>query len=193
MDPDGTAPSRRRPSGQRLPPPGAGGPVNRQARPSTRAEAPAPEPAPQPPAIPNLPPPSVTRDEIDLLIRRAGLTLNAGQKADLAVSFQHLVTLAAKLPRARPLSDEPAFVFHPPMSARAAPEAGKPPPAARAKAAPKPAPRPKPKAKPATKPPTKLGAKAKPVATKVTRKATSKAAKPAPRKPAKPAAPARRR
>jgi len=58
----------------------------------------------------------VTREELDLLVRRAGLTLNAGQKADLAVAFQHLLALAACLPRRRPLADEPAFVFHPPLS-----------------------------------------------------------------------------
>ncbi|WP_291295866.1 hypothetical protein [Elioraea sp.] len=135
--------------------------------------------------MPSPPPPSVTRDEIDLLIRRAGLTLNAGQKADLAVSFQHLVTLAAKLPRARSLFDEPAFVFHPSMPARAAPaaEAAKPPAVKRAerarKAAPKPAPTPA--RKPAPKAKAKLAAKAKP------------AAKAAPRKPAKSAPRARRR
>lgn len=85
--------------------------MNRQARPARpepeASEAPQPEPA-------RLPPPTVTRDEIDLLIRRAGLTLNAGQKADLAVAYQHLVMLAAKLPRNRPFADEPAFAFHPP-------------------------------------------------------------------------------
>ena len=73
-----------------------------------------------------VPPPTVTRDEIDLLIRRAGLTLNAGQKADLAVAYQHIVTLAAKLPRARPFADEPAFVFHPPLPRPPIPPAEQP-------------------------------------------------------------------
>ena len=99
------------------------------------------------------PPPTVTRDEVDLMIRRAGLTLNAGQKADLAVSFQHLVTLAARLPRERPLTDEPAFTFHPPLPAAPEPaKAEKPAKAPSRKPAPRPAravakpSRPKPKA-----------------------------------------------
>jgi hypothetical protein len=128
--------------------------MNRQARPAPSepraSEAPLPDPA-------RPPPPSVTRDEIDLLIRRAGLTLNAGQKADLAVAFQHLVTLAAKLPRARRFADEPAFVFHPAVPGpEAEPSARAAKPAARkpaAKAKPKPpaaaAPTPKAKARPA--------------------------------------------
>jgi hypothetical protein len=121
----------------------------------------------------------VTRDEVDLLIRRAGLTLDAGQKADLAVSFQHLVTLAAKIPRDRKLADEPAFVFLPPPqpagqagpapslpTAPARKPAAKPKPAARVKAAPaaKPAAKAAAKsaAKPAAKPAAKAKAKAKP-------------------------------
>lgn len=103
------------------------------------------------------------------MIRRAGLTLNAGQKADLAVSFQHLVTLAAKLPRERKLSDEPAFVFLPPMPPAASPEPVKtspPKPAARhARTGPAKAAKPRPKAAPPKakpKPAAKPAAKAKP-------------------------------
>lgn len=145
--------------------------MNRQARPP-RSEPPASEP--QQPESVRLPPPSVTRDEVDLLIRRAGLTLNAGQKADLAVAFQHLVTLASRLPRARPFADEPAFVFHPPLPEPA------PAPAPAARKAPAKAARPAAKAaaKPAGKP-AKAAPKARPPA-------RAKAAKPA-------AKPARRR
>jgi hypothetical protein len=122
-------------------------------------------------------PPGVTRDEIDLLIRRAGLTLNAGQKADLAVAFQHLVTLAARLPRARPFTDEPAFVFHPAIPGpqpEADPRAAKPAaakpagakPAAAKPAGAKPAlkAKPKPKAKRASGAAPKPKAKARPAA-----------------------------
>jgi len=112
-------------------------------------------------------PPGVTRDEIDLLIRRAGLTLNAGQKADLAVAFQHLVTLAARLPRARPFTDEPAFVFHPAIpgpQAEADPRAAKPAAAKPAGAKPALKAKPKPKAKRASGAAPKPKAKARPAA-----------------------------
>jgi len=148
--------------------------VNRQARPA-RSEAPACEPPQAEPA--RRPPPGVTRDEVDLLIRRAGLTLNAGQKADLAVAFQHLVTLAAKLPRARPFTDEPAFVFHPPAQEPAPPEgqaATRKPPAKAAKPGAKAAP--KRAAKPAAKPAKPAGA-----APKARPKARAKAARTAAR------------
>lgn len=126
--------------------------MNRPAR-AARSEPQASEAAQPEPS--RVPPPSVTRDEIDLLIRRAGLTLNAGQKADLAVSFQHLVTLAAKLPRARPFADEPAFVFRPaspePPAEEPARKAVGRPAAKAVKPAVKPA-KPKPAARPKGKP-----------------------------------------
>jgi hypothetical protein len=149
--------------------------MNRQARPA-RSDLPASEPQQPEPA--RLPPPSVTRDEVDLLIRRAGLTLNAGQKADLAVALQHLVTLAAKLPRARPFADEPAFVFHPPAQEPTPPARPAPTGKAATKAA-KPAA--KAAAKPAAKPakPARTAAKAKP---KARAKAARAAAKPGRRK-----------
>jgi nucleoid-associated protein YgaU len=175
--------------------------MNRQARPA-RSDPPASEP--QQPEPVRLPPPSVTRDEVDLLIRRAGLTLNAGQKADLAVSFQHLVTLASKLPRSRPFADEPAFVFHPPLPAPGAAPTGQAEPARKSPAVPaRPARAGKPAARPAAK-----GAKPKPVAKPAEKAKASKgtpakpgAAKPgaAKARPAKaqatkrPARPARRR
>jgi hypothetical protein len=143
----------------------------------------------EPPPMPRPAPPTVTRDEVELLVRRAGLSLNPGQKADLALSFQHLVTLAATLPRARPLADEPAFVFLPPLPASLpqpasspapkAAKAGQAPKAAAGKAAAsrpaKPAARPtgkaavKPSGKPAPKPAVKSGA-TKPAAAKAARR-----------------------
>lgn len=125
------------------------------ARPTATA---VPGPAPAAPAQP----PGVTRDEVDILVRRAGLNLNAGQKADLAVSYQQIVTLTGRIPRDRPIWDEPCFTAHPfappaaaadpapatrPRAAAKAPKAaaGAPAKAARAaRPAPKPAPRPKP-------------------------------------------------
>jgi hypothetical protein len=123
-------------------------------------------------------PPAVTRDEVDVLVRRAGLNLNAGQKADLAVSYQHLVALTARIPRARPIWDEPCFT-----SAFGAPEVAPPTPTPAATPAPRP-----PKAKPAAK----MSAKPAPRAAK-----PAKSAKPARAKPAKtsaraPAKPARK-
>jgi hypothetical protein len=133
---------------------------------------PAPPPRPAPPGV--------TRDEVDLLIRRAGLSLDAGQKADLAVSYQHLVTLAATIPRERPLADEPAFVFHPGPAPRPPPPAV---PAPSPKAA-KPAAAPVAKPKSAPKPKPKPAAKASTTAKTTAKSGSRPAAKPA-RAPAK--------
>jgi hypothetical protein len=117
-------------------------------------------------------PPAVTRDEVDVLVRRAGLTLNAGQKADLAVSYQHIVALTARIPRARPIWDEPCFTV-----AFAAPA---PPPVPRA-------------AKPPAKAPAKTASRPAAGPTKVPAR-TAKAAQPKPartkaaKKPARPPA-----
>lgn len=154
-------------------------------RSSPSSPAAAESAAPTVASTPRPAPPGVTRDEVDLLLRRAGLTLDAGQKADLAVSFQHLVTLAAMLPRERPLSDEPAFVFHPgaadplppPAAPARRPEAAKPArTAARgaAKPAPKPSAKPAAKAKPAPKAAAKPTTKAKP---KLTARSAAKSAR----------------
>jgi hypothetical protein len=104
-------------------------------------------------------PPAVTRDEVDTLVRRAGLNLNAGQKADLAVSYQLIVTLTGRIPRDRPIWDEPCFATHP--AAPPAPPA--PAPAAKPRAAAK-APAAKPAARAAAKPvrPAAKSAKAAP-------------------------------
>jgi hypothetical protein len=118
-------------------------------------------------------PPAVARDEVDILVRRAGLNLNAGQKADLAVSYQQIVALAGRIPRARPIWDEPCFTVAP-GSAEPAPA---PAPTARPRAA-KPAAKPPPRPAKATRPPSKP-ARAKPA------KKLARTAKPA-RKAARP-------
>ncbi|WP_337877406.1 hypothetical protein [Elioraea sp.] len=95
------------------------------ARPTATA-APAPAPAAAPPAV--------TRDEVDILVRRAGLSLNAGQKADLAVSYQQIVALTSRIPRDRPIWDEPCFTVRPaaPPAAAEPAAATRPRPAAKA-------------------------------------------------------------
>lgn len=87
-------------------------------------------------------PPAVTRDEVDVLVRRAGLNLNAGQKADLAVSYQHIVALTARVPRARPIWDEPCFTvaFGAAGMPTPAPASGRGPAKPAAKASARPAP-----------------------------------------------------
>ena len=78
--------------------------------------------------------------EMAQLVAQAGLTLNAGQMADLALAWRQLVGLVARIPRERPLLDDQAFVFR------------LPPPAAPAATPRKPAPRAKTAAKRAAKP-----------------------------------------
>ena len=48
---------------------------------------------------------------MQLLVSRAGLTLNAGQMADLVLAWRQLAALIEAIPRDRPLSDDQAFVF----------------------------------------------------------------------------------
>ncbi len=148
------------------------------AKPAAGRAAPAATPVPAAP-------PAVTRDEVDVLVRRAGLNLNAGQKADLAVSYQHIVALTARIPRARPIWDEPCFT--PAFGAPEVPSPSPPPASA-------PARRP-PKAKPAAKAPAKPAARAarpaKP-APKPTRGQPAKKPARAPAKPARKAARPRR-
>lgn len=69
------------------------------------------------------PPVPVTPDEMAQAVRRAGLTLNPGQLADLVLAWQQLVGLAARIPRNRPFVDDFTTVFRPPPPA-AAPAAG---------------------------------------------------------------------
>jgi hypothetical protein len=125
-------------------------------------------------------PPAVTRDEVDVLVRRAGLNLNAGQKADLAVSYQHIVALTARIPRARPIWDEPCFTpaFGAPTAPTPALASGRGPARPAAQASTKPAPRP---ALRPGKTPAQAAKAAKPAP------ARAKAAKKPARPPAKPA------
>lgn len=132
--------------------------------PPVMAKAGAGRPAAASPATPAVP--AVTREEVEVLVRRAGLTLNAGQKADLAVAYQHLVTLAARIPRARPIWDPPCFTAPPsgPLSAAAAGEAAAParPGRRAARAASGPRAKPAAAARPAAGKPAKPARAAKP-------------------------------
>jgi len=93
---------------------------------------------------------------MQVLIARAGLTLNPGQVADLVLAWRQIVGLLGLIPRDRPLRDDQAFVFRVPSpAAPAKPTAtSRPPPStARKTAAPaarKTAPRPVKKAAPRT-------------------------------------------
>ena len=114
--------------------------------------------------------PSVSPAEMEFLVTRTGLTLNAGQMADLVLAWRQLSTLIATIPREAKLADDCAFVFRLPPPAAA--QARKP--AAVRRAAPKEA---------ATKPPAAKAPTAKTRPAK-TRSAKPPAAKPAARRPA---------
>lgn len=51
------------------------------------------------------------------MVAQAGLTLNAGQMADLALAWRQIVGLVARIPRNRPLLDDQAYVFRVPPPA----------------------------------------------------------------------------
>ncbi|MGH7108776.1 MAG: hypothetical protein ACREF0_08180 [Acetobacteraceae bacterium] len=53
----------------------------------------------------------LTPAEMDLLVVRAGLTLNPGQTADLVLIWRQMAALIAALPRERPLADDAALAF----------------------------------------------------------------------------------
>ena len=100
---------------------------------------------------------------------QAGLTLNAGQMADLALAWRQLVGLIARISRDRPLLDDQAYAFRlPPPGAQAEAPARKA--ATRAPAKPKaPAKAKAPamaKASAKTKAPAKAKAAAKPAASR---------------------------
>ena len=114
--------------------------------------------------------PSVSPAEMEFLVTRTGLTLNAGQMADLVLAWRQLSTLIATIPREAKPADDCAFVFRLPPPAAA--QARKP--AAVRRAAPKEA---------ATKPPAAKAPTAKTRPAK-TRSAKPPAAKPAARRPA---------
>ena len=48
---------------------------------------------------------------MERLVAQAGLTLNAGQMADLVLAWRQMVGLVARIPRNRPLLDDQAYVF----------------------------------------------------------------------------------
>lgn len=64
----------------------------------------------RPAAAPSLPTPA----EMERMVAQAGLTLNAGQMADLALAWRQIVGLVARIPRGRPLLDDQAYVFRVP-------------------------------------------------------------------------------
>jgi hypothetical protein len=64
--------------------------------------------------------PPVSPAEMQVLVSRAGLTLNPGQMADLVLAWRQMVGLLKLIPRARPMLDDQAFVFRlpsPPLTA----------------------------------------------------------------------------
>src|ERR1700722_8262034 len=66
-------------------------------------------------------PPPISLAEMQVLVSRAGLTLNPGQMADLVLAWRQVVALLALIPRDRPLVDDQAFVFLLPPPVIAAP------------------------------------------------------------------------
>jgi hypothetical protein len=55
---------------------------------------------------------------MQLMVERAGLTLNPGQMADLVLAWRQLAALIESIARARPLADDAAFAFRLPPPAR---------------------------------------------------------------------------
>jgi len=60
--------------------------------------------------------------ELEQMVARAGLNLNAGQIADLALAWRQVGELLGRIPRAWNLVDDQAFVFKlaPPIAAKPA-------------------------------------------------------------------------
>jgi hypothetical protein len=139
--------------------------------------------------------PSVSPAEMEFLVTRTGLTLNAGQMADLVLAWRQLSTLIATIPREAKPADDCAFVFRlpPPAAAqarkpasvrRAAPkEAATKPPAAKTRPAKAPATKASTAKAPAAKTRPAKARSAKPPAAKAPA-AKAPAAKPAARRPA---------
>ena len=61
------------------------------------------------------------RDAVLTLARMAGLGLPVAYADELVDAYAHIRALVAKLPQARPYSDEPAHVFDPAKFTVAAP------------------------------------------------------------------------
>jgi hypothetical protein len=70
--------------------------------------------------------PSVSPAEMEFLVTRTGLTLNAGQLADLVLAWRQLSALIATIPRETKPADDCAFAFRlpPPAAVRATKPAG---------------------------------------------------------------------
>ncbi len=81
----------------------------------------------RPAAASNLPTPA----DMERLVAQAGLSLNAGQMADLALGWRQIAGLIARIPRDRPLRDDLACVFRLPPPTASKPPAGKRPARAR--------------------------------------------------------------
>lgn len=55
----------------------------------------------------------MTKDEVLVLARNAGLDLPEPYASEIAAAYGHLQTLLARLPRDTPMAAEPAHVFRP--------------------------------------------------------------------------------
>jgi hypothetical protein len=126
---------------------------------------------------PAAPTPPLSPAEMQVLIARAGLTLNPGQVADLVLAWRQIVGLLSLIPLDRPLLDDQAFVFRlPPPAASTQPAAApsgratapRTPKTAAARTPKKTAPRTPKKAAPSTpkKPAPRIGKKTAPRAAK---------------------------
>lgn len=93
--------------------------------------------------------------ELEQMIRRAGLSLNAGQLADLALAWRQVNELVGRLPRSWKLADDQAYAFRlpPPAHAQAAAAPARKPAARKASAS----------APPPAKPPAAQAASKAPV------------------------------
>ena len=69
---------------------------------------------------PQMPP--VSPAEMQVLVSRAGLSLNPGQMADLVLAWRQLAGLLALVRRDRPMADDQAFVFRLPPADIGTPE-----------------------------------------------------------------------
>ena len=64
--------------------------------------------------------------ELEPLVSRAGLNLNAGQMADLALAWRQITELLGRIPRNSALVDDQAYVFRlPPPGTTPAAKAGR--------------------------------------------------------------------
>ena len=63
------------------------------------------------------PTPPLSLAEMQVLVARAGLTLNPGQMADLVLAWRQMVGLLSLIRRDRPMADDQAFVFRVPPPA----------------------------------------------------------------------------